>query len=101
MANTGLAAADLAAQNDYDLIFLDCQMPEMDGFQTAKTIRASEADQPIAPAVSRTRRTPIIALTDDSMESIQEQCLAAGMDAWIAKPIRPSTIQDILSRWAA
>ena len=98
VADTGQAAADLAARNDYDLIFLDCQMPEMNGFQTAETIRASEAAHPTA---IRSRRTPIIALTDDSMENIQDDCLKAGMDAWISKPLRPSAVDDILSRWAA
>jgi len=98
MADTGRAAADLAARNDHDLIFLDCQTPEMDGFQTAETIRASEAAHPSAIP---SRRTPIIALTSDPMESISDQCLKAGMDAWISKPLRPGAVEDILSRWAA
>ena len=84
-----VAALDDAA---YDLVFMDCQMPEMDGFEATRAIRAEEA--------GTARRIPIVALTANAMQGDRERCLAAGMDDYIAKPVTTQTLAAALERWA-
>jgi signal transduction histidine kinase/DNA-binding response OmpR family regulator/HPt (histidine-containing phosphotransfer) domain-containing protein len=92
------AAADgsegLAAlrRRPYDLILLDLQMPVMDGFETARAIRAGEAGE-------ANRRRPIIALSAHVMTGIRERCREAGMDDYIAKPLDPAAFADLVERW--
>jgi CheY-like chemotaxis protein len=74
----------------YDIVFMDCQMPEMDGYEATRIIRREESGR---------RHTPVIALTANSMPGDREACLAAGMDAHVAKPIRPGELASALSRW--
>jgi len=74
----------------YDLILLDCQMPEMDGFQTASAIRASETNG---------RRIPIIALAADATPEDEARCLAGGMDDYLGKPINRQALKTVLVRW--
>lgn len=74
----------------YDLLLLDCEMPELDGYQTAQIIRRQEG--PV-------KRLPIVALTAHAMPGEREKCLAAGMDAHLAKPIRDDELQRVLGRW--
>lgn len=76
----------------YDLIFMDCQMPGMDGFETTQRIRHLEEGE-------RANRVPIVAFTANAMPGDREQCLAAGMDDYIAKPIHQHELQEVLSRW--
>jgi len=79
VAPNGETAVELAAKNDYALILMDVQMPVMDGFQATAAIRAQQTpDRP---------RVPIVAMTAHAMRGDRERCLAAGMDAYIAKPI--------------
>jgi signal transduction histidine kinase/HPt (histidine-containing phosphotransfer) domain-containing protein len=95
-------AADLAAngrevlraveQKTYDLIFLDVQMPEMDGLEAARQICAR------VPAEKRPR---IIAMTGNALTGDKEKCLAAGMDDYISKPVRVGELQAALKKWAA
>ena len=73
----------------YDLIFMDCQMPEMDGYETSRQIRARER-------MSSLRRTPIIALTANAMQGDKGLCLLAGMDDYISKPVDPNKLFEIL-----
>jgi CheY-like chemotaxis protein len=84
----------VAALDDvvYDLLFMDCQMPDMDGFEAARAIRAGEARTP--------RHIPIVALTANAMQGDRERCLAAGMDDYIAKPVTTQTLAAALERWA-
>lgn len=75
----------------YGLVLMDCHMPGMDGFAAARAIREWEAGQPA--------RIPIVALTADSSEGIREQCLLAGMDAYIAKPFTREALGQVLQTW--
>lgn len=68
------------ARSSFDLILMDCEMPRMDGFEAAAAIRANEAHGGV--------RTPIIAMTANSMPGDRDRCLAAGMEDYVAKPIR-------------
>jgi len=86
-----LAAVDHAL---FDLVLMDCQMPEMDGYAATRAIRAREALHP-----SRTR-LPIIALTAHAMPGDRDQCVAAGMDDYLAKPMDPADLKAILDRWS-
>jgi len=91
LANNGREALDLASRQDFDLILMDMQMPEMDGLQAARAIRTLPAPRGLLP---------IIALTANAMGSDVERCLDAGMNAHLAKPIDPDimihTIADVL-----
>jgi signal transduction histidine kinase/DNA-binding NarL/FixJ family response regulator len=79
IASNGREAIEMTAGTDYAAIFMDCQMPEVDGYTATETIRARDAGG---------RHTPIIAVTAHTMEGDRAKCLAAGMDEYIAKPIR-------------
>ena len=76
----------------YDLVLMDCQMPEMDGFEATRHIR-SENSRVLNPAI------PIIALTAYTMQGDRERCLQSGMDDFIAKPVQPRELAEKISRW--
>jgi signal transduction histidine kinase/DNA-binding response OmpR family regulator len=76
----------------YDLAFMDCQMPVMDGYQAAQCIR-----DPQSKVLNDT--IPIVAMTANAMEGDREKCLAAGMDDYIAKPVSPNKLQEALQHW--
>jgi two-component system sensor histidine kinase/response regulator len=90
IANNGREAAHAYKQQEYDIIFLDIQMPEMDGFSAAKLIRQQQAKDG--------RRVAIIAMTAHAMTGDREKCLAAGMDDYISKPISYDVIRDAVLR---
>ncbi|MSQ48072.1 MAG: response regulator [Deltaproteobacteria bacterium] len=91
----GKEALKALARSTYDLVLMDCQMPEMDGFEATKAIRSQEA-----ATTSTTRpRLPIIALTANAMTGDQELCLAAGMDDYLSKPFSQEQLRKVLSRW--
>lgn len=90
-ANSGVEAVELAKQNTYNLIFMDCQMPEMDGFEAAERIRLLEGD-----AIGN---TPIIAVTADAMKGARERCIDAGMNDYISKPVDIEKLKDVLVKW--
>ena len=90
-ATDGLHALDRHARGEFALIFMDCFMPEMDGYEATSEIRRREAH-------SR-RRTPIVALTGDVTEGARERCLAAGMDDYLAKPFKLDQIKAMLTTW--
>ena len=89
-ANNGVTAIAAWETGRFDLILMDCQMPELDGFEAARHIRANEA-----PGA----RIPIIALTADAMKGADEKCRAAGMDDYLSKPIDRAKLIACLERW--
>ncbi len=89
-AASGFEAIRLAKTRRYDAIFMDCFMPEMDGFDTTRRIRKEE---------SGGRRVPIIALTAAAFDSDREEAHAAGMDDYLAKPIDTAELNRVLARW--
>ncbi|MFW5698999.1 MAG: response regulator, partial [Planctomycetota bacterium] len=91
-AATGREAIARLEQHDYDLVLMDCQMPDMDGYAATRHVRDP------ASAV-RNHRVPIIALTANALEGDRERCLDAGMDDHIGKPIRLEDLATALTRW--
>src|SRR5205823_287993 len=84
----GRQALAIHAERDFDVIFMDCQMPEMDGFETTAEIRKLEA--------AGGRRTPIVALTANAIKGDREVCLNAGMDDYLSKPFTQAQMGSIL-----
>jgi signal transduction histidine kinase/DNA-binding response OmpR family regulator len=91
----GREAVDAIARLPYDLVFMDCQMPEMDGYDASRAIRAAEREH------ASGRRVPIVALTANALQGDRENCLAAGMDDYLAKPITKDAFVASLRRWGA
>ena len=93
----GREALEALQRIPYDLILMDCQMPEMDGYETTRVIRQWENRSDSAcPWKSPVH---IVAITAHAMQGDREQCLAAGMDDYISKPIRLPELQAVLERW--
>jgi signal transduction histidine kinase/CheY-like chemotaxis protein/HPt (histidine-containing phosphotransfer) domain-containing protein len=89
VAANGDIAVSMCRNRQYDLILMDCQMPELDGYEATARIRAEEKEG---------RRVPVVALTANAMQGEREKCLAAGMDDFLSKPIRPQTLHETLQR---
>jgi PAS domain S-box-containing protein len=94
VAGNGVEAIDLTMREPFDLVMMDCQMPEMDGFEATQAIRTREAQ-------NGSRRIPIIAMTANAMTGDRERCLAAGMDDYIAKPIQEQPLAQAVQHWLA
>jgi PAS domain S-box-containing protein len=86
----GLEALDALAREPYDLVLMDCQMPELDGYQTTRRIRTVQAPW---------RNLPIIAVTAHAMTGDREKCLAAGMNDYLSKPFKQEELMAALDRW--
>jgi CheY-like chemotaxis protein len=92
VANNGRKALEELEKEKFDLVLMDVSMPEMDGFEAVAAIRAKEG---MARA-----RVPIIAMTAHAMKGDRERCLAAGMDAYISKPIQPKELVQVIKSLA-
>ena len=97
LVENGLQAVAATIQTPYDLIFMDCQMPEMDGFAAAGMIREKEAEENAGTGVQR--HIPIIALTANATARDREECLAAGMDDFLSKPFDAKQLCAVIERW--
>ena len=91
MAVNGREAVERVARESFDVVLMDCQMPEMDGFEAAQLIRQGE---------DAGARLPIVALTANAFASDREKCLNAGMDEFITKPLVPEELADVIARFA-
>jgi PAS domain S-box-containing protein len=90
VAANGNEAVTMALELPYDLIFMDCQMPELDGYGASKEIRKLHKDK---------RRIPIVAVTANAMQGDREKCLAAEMDDYITKPVRMEMLKGAIEKW--
>jgi two-component system, sensor histidine kinase and response regulator len=90
VAVNGDMAVAMCRNRRYDLVLMDCQMPELDGYEATARIRIEEDEG---------KRVPVIALTANAMQGEREKCLASGMDDFLSKPIRPQTLHETLQRW--
>jgi signal transduction histidine kinase/ActR/RegA family two-component response regulator len=89
-AETGTAAVSAVGEERFDVVLMDCQMPEMDGYEATRRIRALEEGG---------GRTPIIALTAHDLKGDRERCLRAGMDDYLAKPVSPERLLARIRAW--
>jgi CheY-like chemotaxis protein len=95
VVDDGRHAVEEVFSENYDMVFMDCQMPDLDGYEATRMIRQREAK-----IGGEMRRMPIIALTAHAMDGDREFCIAAGMDDYIAKPFNAGQISAILQKWA-
>ncbi len=93
LAINGQEAVSLMETSSYDIVFMDCQMPRMDGYEATGEIRRMELE------IQDGSRAPVIALTANALSGDRERCLAAGMDDYISKPFGKDRIAEILTRW--
>jgi signal transduction histidine kinase/CheY-like chemotaxis protein/HPt (histidine-containing phosphotransfer) domain-containing protein len=92
LAVDGQEAVERAASNEFDLVLMDCQMPVKDGYAASRELRENERRE-------NRRRVPIVAMTANALLGDREKCLAAGMDDYISKPVKRSSIAEALARW--
>jgi len=91
VVNNGIEAVAAIENTSYDMVFMDIQMPEMDGYEATAAIRK------MAPEYSE---LPVIAMTAHAMKGDREKCIASGMDDYISKPVRPKGLLEMVQRWA-
>ncbi len=91
LVSNGREAVEVLGSKPYDLVLMDCLMPQMDGFEATRAIRAAE--------VGTDRHVPIVALTANAMQRDREECLAAGMDDYLTKPFTKQALTAALERW--
>jgi CheY-like chemotaxis protein len=91
-AKSGEECLQAIKTETFDLIFMDCHMPDMDGFETTQALRQYEEEQHQNPV-------PIIALTANTSAEIRQECLTSGMSDYMAKPIKTDTLNDMMNRW--
>lgn len=93
VASNGREAVNASARMAYDCLFMDCQMPEMDGYAATAAIRQRERQTG--------RHVPIIAMTARAMPEDRERCLAVGMDAYLSKPTTMEDVVQMLRQWTS
>jgi len=91
IASCGKRALEILKKEIFDIILMDIQLPEMDGFEATQKVRALEK--------KAERHTPVIAITAHALKGDRERCLAAGMDGYLAKPVRPQDLFHVLEEW--
>ena len=91
IVSTGREAVNAASSGAYDLVLMDCMMPEMDGYEAAAAIRRLEGAK---------GRIPIVAMTANAAEGDRDRCLAAGMSDYISKPVPADALLRCIQRWA-
>jgi CheY-like chemotaxis protein len=89
-ARTGLEAIERVSQIGYAVVLMDCQMPELDGYDAASRIRTLQEEEP---------RVPIVAVTAHALGAERERCLASGMDDFLAKPFFPEQLIAVVEKW--
>ncbi len=94
VAADGREAIEALGNRDYDLVLMDCQLPEMDGYEATRLIR-----QPNSPV--RNHSVPIVAMTANAMAGDREKCLAAGMNGYLSKPVQASMLEEAIEQWTA
>ena len=92
IANNGIEGLQALERNRFDLVLMDCQMPEMDGYEATRKIRADEQKRGLG-------HLPVIALTAHALSGDREKCLEAGMDDFLGKPFQVSDLEMMLERW--
>ncbi|MCK5312836.1 MAG: response regulator, partial [Desulfobacteraceae bacterium] len=90
VAENGNEALKALSKNQYSIILMDCQMPEMDGYKATQEIRNLD---------SKIKNIPIIAMTANAMEKDRNKCIEAGMDDYLTKPVKPQVLSDMLEKW--
>jgi CheY-like chemotaxis protein len=90
LAANGKEAVDMFESMPFDAIFMDCQMPEMDGYEATRVIRGRQGSR---------LRIPIIAMTAGVMEAERERCVSAGMDDFVPKPVVAAALRKAVERW--
>jgi len=103
VAGSGRNGLDLMSAYRYDLVLMDCQMPDLDGLSVTREFRQREPSisYPGIPTGSVMSRLPIVAMTANAAPSDRDACLAAGMDDFLAKPVRMETLREMIERWTA
>jgi PAS domain S-box-containing protein len=94
LVGNGAEAVKALQRADYDVVLMDCEMPEMDGYEATRQIRAPESGV-------RNPKIPIIAVTADAMVGDRNKCIAAGMSDYLTKPIEPAELTAALTKWTA
>lgn len=96
-ANTGRIAIQATREKEFDLILMDCQLPETDGLEATRYIRQSEKER--SAQSGRCKNVPIIAITADTTADNKKKCFDAGMDDFLAKPVTLTQIEEALRKW--
>ncbi len=92
VAGNGVEVLDALRKADYDVVLMDCKMPEMDGYEAARQIRDARTGM-------RNPHIPIIAITADAISGDREKCLESGMNDYLSKPVEPRQLSEILEKW--